>query len=374
MNLHVFNDTHGFFLNLTVKRFIESDALQNNSFVNLNTRAVFKDSKVKYLKRNRLSFKKYIKALPAIKSVTFYPLDFVASDFLRELKKSQPFIKVNWVFWGYEYYQRPDNYLLNYDSFSSAYYSRDGSIFKNVKKTAAYIIKRILFIPVFNKGSLIKSYSQVEEFYSFLPQDFKNVFQYMKTITCVYHPISFLSIEETNYGIVWGNVTNEIMIGHAAAPTLNHAEILDILCHTPFSGKLFLPLEYGEEQYRNEIKNKANLLFNGRTEFLETRLEMQAYYQRLSSVGFAVFNFRWQESLGNIIFLIWNGTKIFLKKESSVYQQFTAWGLHVFTIEHDLNEENIVELLAMEKRLENRNIIENLFSREKVKKYWKRLM
>ena len=209
---------------------------------------------------------------------------------------------------------------------------------------------------------------------TFLKSCCKNVFQYAKTISCTYHPISFLSIEETNYGIVWGNVTNEIMIGHAAAPTLNHAEILDILLHVPFSGKLFLPLEYGEEQYRNEIKNKANLLFNGRTEFLETRLEMQAYYQRLSSVGFAVFNFRWQESLGNIIFLIWNGTKIFLKKESSVYQQFTAWGLHVFTIEHDLNEENIVELLAMEKRLENRNIIENLFSREKVKKYWERLM
>ena len=105
MNLHVFNDSHGFFLNLTVKRFLESDALQNNLFINLNNKTIYTSPEVKYLKRNLFSFKRVIKTLPAIKSVTFYPFDYTAAFFLKELKKIQPSIKVGWVFWGYEFYQ-----------------------------------------------------------------------------------------------------------------------------------------------------------------------------------------------------------------------------------------------------------------------------
>ena len=374
MNLHVFNDSHGFFLNLTVKRFLESDALQNNLFINLNNKTIYTSPEVKYLKRNLFSFKRVIKTLPAIKSVTFYPFDYTAAFFLKELKKIQPSIKVGWVFWGYEFYQQPGSSKTNLDSFSLACYNREISFFNKLKTSVSNVIKKILLIPVFNRQSLINGYSNIDTFYSFLPQDFKNVFQNIKSSTCQYYPISFLSIEEINKNIEWGHIGNEIMIGHAATPTLNHAEVLDMLYSIPFSGKLFLPLEYGDAQYRTEIINRANFLFKGRTAFLLHRLDMQAYYQRISSVGFAIFNFRWQESLGNILFLTWNGAKIFLKQESSVYLQFVDWGLHVFSIEHDLNKENIAEPLNVDQRQKNKAIIEELFSKQKVKKYWEPLL
>ncbi len=374
MNLHVFNDAHGFFLNLTVKRFIERDALENNLFINLNNKTIYRNTHVKYLNKNILSFQRAIKTLPAIRSVTFYPFDFIAAAFLKELKKPQPEIIVGWVFWGYEYYQRQDNIEVNFDGFSLSYYKRNNSFYNHIKGAVLCNIKKILFIPVFNKQELNNGYCLVNKFYSFLPQDFKNVFQNINNNTCAYYPISFLSINEMKDKIEWGEITDEIMIGHAATPTLNHAEILDMLYLIPFSGKLFIPMEYGEQQYRKELKNKANILFGARAEFLEKRLEMGAYYKRLSQTGFAVFNFRWQESLGNIVFLIWNGAKIFLKQESSVYRQFVAWGLHVFTIDHQLNKENITELLTMEKRQENRIIIEKLFSEHKIREYWERLL
>lgn len=373
MNLHVFNDSHGFFLNLTVSRFVAAGALQNNLFINLNDRTIYTDPHVKYFKKNTLSFKRAARSLPAINSVTFYPLDFTATAFLKELKKSQPAIKVGWVFWGYEYYLHPASIKQNFENFSLAYYKRQNEIFKNARAAVTRILKNILFIPVFNEQQLINGHSQVDKFYSFLPQDFKNVFQNIKTANCQYYPIAFLSIEEMNNKIEWGRLTDEVMIGHAATPTLNHAEILDKLQGIPFPGKLFMPLEYGEEKYRREIKDKAIALFNGRIEFLETRLEMNDYYRRISRAGYAIFNFRWQEGLGNIVFLAWNGTKIFLQKESSVYKQFVAWGLHVFSIEEDLDKENINELLPVEKRQMNKAIIEDLFSEQKIKKYWEPL-
>ncbi len=374
MNLHIFNDSHGFILNITVKRFVEMGVMKNNYFINLNKKTIYTNPRVEYLKKNIFSFKRAIKKLPPIISITFYPFDFTAAAFFKEFKKSYPSAKINWVFWSYEYYHRPDINHLNFDHFSTDYYKRKKTFLSNFKKTFSNTIKKILFIPVFNINDLFKCYNDIEKFYSFLPMDFKNVFQYINNKTCEYHPISFISIEDMNSEIVWGKITNEVMIGHAATPFLNHFEIMDKLYNISFSANLLLPLEYGEKQYRKDIKKRASILFNNRVEFLEKRLDMQQYYQRLSNIGYAIFNFRWQEALGNIVFLIWNGAKIFLKEESSVYQQFIVWDLIVFSIEHHLNKENITNLLTFEEKHKNKIIIENLFSEKKVKKYWEQLI
>jgi dTDP-N-acetylfucosamine:lipid II N-acetylfucosaminyltransferase len=374
MNLHVFNDSHGFFLNLTVKRFMEKDALATNLFINLNKQTVYTNKNVQYLTKNILSFKAAVKKIPAVNAVIFYPFDFTAAAFLKEFKKKQPAAEVGWVFWGYEYYHRADMNKLNYDKFSLAFYKNDNLLFNIVKTACANILKSILFIPVFNKQRLNNAYRQINKFYSFLPQDFKNVFQKTEKNTCEYCPFALLSINEVNNGIEWGNVTHEVMIGHSASPTLNHAEILDTIYQFPFSSKIFLPLEYGEDEYRKIIKARAGKLFGSRVVFLENRLEMKDYYQRLSSIGFAVFNFRWQEALGNIIFLIWNGAKIFLKKESSVYKQFKVWGLTVFSIEDHLNNEGITTILSISERQKNKVVMETLFSEETVMPYWESLM
>lgn len=374
MNLHVFNDRHGFFLNLTVKRFQRNEALDNNVFVNLTKKTVYKDERIKYLRQSLPAFRHYVKTLPEPDSVTFYPLDFVAAVFLKELKKRFPAIIVRWVFWGYEFYLRPDRLSDNYENFAATYNRGNNSLVQQARHVTATLIKRVLMIPVFNKLLLLKSYEQVHEFYSFLPQDYKNVFNEKENGRCEYHPISFLSIDQINRGIQWGNLTEEIMVGHSASPTLNHAEVLDKLSEISHPAKLFLPMEYGDLGYREEIKAKAKRLFGDRVSFLEKRMTMPDYYERISTMGFAVFNFRWQESLGNILFLAWNGTKIFLRKESSVYRQCIAWGLRVFTIEEELDSDALSRLLPMEQRLENKAIIERLFSREKVKEYWERLM
>ena len=261
MNLHVFNDAHGFFLNLTVERFKENNALENNLFINLTNKTIYTNNKVTYLKRNLISFKNAVKKFPLITTVTFYPLDFVAASFLKQLKKKYPAIQIRWVFWGYEYYHRPDINAMNFDAFSTDYYKKQRSFFEHIKNICATILKRILMMPVFDKALVEESYLQVSRFYSFLPQDFKNVFATKKNIQCNYHPISFLSIEEMTQNINWGNLTSEVMVGHAASPSINHAEILDKLNAISFAGKLFFPLEYGENKYRIVIKIESIIYF-----------------------------------------------------------------------------------------------------------------
>ena len=374
MNLHVFNDSHGFFLNLIVERFELNNALENNIFINLNEKTLYKNPKVFYIQKNIISYRKKISSIPKINRITFYPLDYVGAFFLNELRKTQPDVKVGWVFWSYEFYHRPDKVQNLFDGFSLDYFKKGVSSFIKLKTKLYNIIKKVLYIPVFNKKLLEESYFLIDNFYSFLEQDFKNVFKNIPDAKCNYSFLSFLSIEQVTKGVELKAMSLEVLVGHSPNPSLNHAEILDKLYSFSFTGKLLIPQEFGEEAYKIAIKQKAKFLFNDKVTLLEKRLPLQEYNERLSSVGFAIFNFKTQEALGNILFLIWNGTKIFLQKESSVYIQFKTWGFIIFSIEDDLSKVSLSQYLSINDRKKNKSISEELFSTRKIERDWKKLL
>src|SRR5882672_12589369 len=129
MKLHVFNDSHGFFLNLAVSRILESGTAHDHRFINLSDKTIYPNERVNYVKKSIPAFRHYIKELPAIHEVIFYPLDGIAAHFLRLLRMQQPAVQVTWVFWGYEFYHRSDHYADNFDSFSLDLYHRRNNFF-----------------------------------------------------------------------------------------------------------------------------------------------------------------------------------------------------------------------------------------------------
>lgn len=377
MKLHVFNDPHGFIMTLAIKRVLAVGKNEDHLFLNLNDKSIFRHERAVYLRKNIRAYRSYIRQLPGIDAVILYPLDETASHFLHYLLKRFPGIPVNWVFWSYEYYHRPDRYIESLEPFSRKYYQQHIRGWRSIFTPAIDLMKRILSVPVFDRGLMNESYIRVTDFYSFLPRDYRNVFTSIPGNKYVYHPISFLSIEEITGGVKLDDegLQTTIMIGHSASITSNHAELIDRLSALSLANDYFIPLEYGDLQYGALVREYAGRALGvDRVEFLEKRLSLPEYYHRLSSIGFAVFNFRWQEGLGNILFLLWNGTKLFLREQSSVYQQFDQWGLHVFTIEHDLDATAFADKLSRENAADNRRILEELFSEQRVTVYWRGLV
>jgi len=374
MNLHVFNDSHGFVLNITVERFAKANRLKNNVFINLNNKTLYKNDKVLYLRKHLYSFKKAAFQFSQARTVTFYPLDESGAWFLAELRKLQPFIEVRWVFWSYEFYHRPERRFLLLESFSKEYCKRSEGIANKMYRTIALIAKKIARYPFYNSNLLNSAYRQVNTFFSFLPEDYKNVFREVENPSCIYKPISFLSTDQMINDVKPLKLGLKIIVGHAATPTANHAEVFRQLSKIEIENPILLPLEYGENKYKKELKKLATKYFSARVAFLEKRMRLSHYYQQLSDVGFAIFNFRWQEALGNILFLLWNGAKVFLRRESSVYCQLSAWGLTVFSVSDDVNRFELTHLLPFEEASNNKKIIEELFSEKKVKEYWEALM
>lgn len=377
MKLHVFNDAHGFFLNLAVNRVLQHDLSRDHIFFNLSQKTIYPNKQVIYLAKNLRSYKLAVKDLPAIQSIAFYPFDFIAASFLKELKQVQPDVKVDWVFWGYEYYQRPEIYLSNFGPYSLRHYQRNRSWLAMFRERIVKTTKRLLAIPVYQQSVLEKGYRSIDRFFSFLPADYDNIFGSGRRgqCHCEGYPISFLSLESMTKGIQWNaeGLTHTIMVGHAAAPSINHVEILQQLAYLKIKQPLLIPMEYGQPQYRQQIRKMAISLFNEQVEFLEKRLDMASYYRKLSKVGAAIFNFRWQEALGNIMFLVWNGSKIFLREESTVSIQFRKWQIKFFSIEKDLNAVELSTHLSIADRLHNKVTVENLLSEQTIGEYWDQL-
>ncbi len=372
MNLHILNDPHGYNLNLVIQHCNKSDSSAKNVFINLNLKPVNKNEQAEYLPQNIVSFKKNIKTLPKLSSVTFYPLDYVAAYFLKELKAKQPEVIVRWVFWSYEFYHLPGRYQKLLKPFSQKIFieKKENKILSTIKT----VVKKLLNKPVVNIPLLHETYKYVDAFYSFLQQDFINVKNKVPTLQATYHQTSFLSIEQiAGNSDSQNSLSDEIIIGHSARLTGNHYEILTSISTIDINNRIFIPLAHGDADYKNQIKKNALQYFADRVSFLEEELNMQLYFKRISAAGFAVFNFSMQEGLGNILFLLWNGAKIFLQSESSAYIQFKAWGLDIFSSEKDLTVKNLTQLLDTNSAMNNKIILKNLFSENKVKEYWKPL-
>jgi hypothetical protein len=372
MRFHVFNDSHGHFLNATVERFDKAGMLTHNTFVNLTQQTSYANKHVIYLRKNCRAYRKFIREYGNIQLVTFYPYDDLGAWFLKELVEVHREVKVQWVFWSYEYYHQYANFTSLLDPFSLAYY-KNRPVHSSMKNAVASLVKKVMHIPYYNRKVLAKGHNRFSVFYSFLPQDFIEVRNNIVNDSIIYRPISFLSIEQIVEGVSIKPQTSTIMIGHAATITANHIEVLKKLSCMKIANKLFIPLEYGDMKYAAQVKFMAKSLFSNCVEVLETRRTMHEYYTKLSTVGFAIFNFKKQEALGNLLFLLWNGAKVFLAEESTAYKQFKTWGLSLFSLA-DISAVSLSELLPEESALKNKSILTNLFAEEKLQEYWKPLM
>jgi dTDP-N-acetylfucosamine:lipid II N-acetylfucosaminyltransferase len=372
MTLHVFNDSHGFTLNLTVSRFASNNKLADNIFVNLTDKTIFKNGRVIYLGKKLSVYRKFIKGIKNVERVCVYPLDGITAVFLQIVEEKFPDIECDWIFWSYEYYQRPAYYPKLFGTFSGSYVN--SLRVSRIKAAAANFVKKLLGVPVGSESTLESYYSRIRKFYSFLPQDHRNIYDNRTGPKPIYHQFSFLTTEEISKDVVPQPMQKLILVGHAASPTGNHAEILERLAANKIEHQLLIPAEYGDKKYGAAIKQLAEFLFPGKVNWIGERLELKDYHQKLSAAGWAVYNFYTQEALGNILFMTWNGSKIFLNEESSVYQQFRNWGLKVFTVNNDLNNDQLSSFLPPADADHNRKILEDLFNEQQVNKYWRSLM
>ncbi len=68
------------------------------------------------------------------------------------------------------------------------------------------------------------------------------------------------------------------------------------------------------------------------------------------------------------------GAKVFLDEESSTYKDFHNWGIHIFSIQKDLNLSELSTKLSESEIENNKSIMFKICNENTVKQYWDKIL
>ncbi|GAA4267997.1 TDP-N-acetylfucosamine:lipid II N-acetylfucosaminyltransferase [Hyunsoonleella aestuarii] len=187
----------------------------------------------------------------------------------------------------------------------------------------------------------------------------------------VYAPFEYANIEDLAINNELYNVknANNILVGNSASPTNNHIDAFkQIVNYKQDSQKVIVPLSYGgKKDYINFVIEKGNYYFGDSFIPILNFMPLNEYNQLISGCGFAVFNHKRQQALGNINTMGYFGAKLFLNSESPIFKYFKKLGIQVFNI-NSVNSNSFYSKLSEKEIEHNRSLLFKLYSREAVKK------
>ena len=97
-------------------------------------------------------------------------------------------------------------------------------------------------------------------------------------------------------------------------------------------------------------------------------MPLEEYTKVISECSICIMNHDRQQAVGNIISMIWMGSKVYLNEHNLVYQYFTNIGIKVYSIRKDLFsfKQNPFNEIDEEELSNNRKILVKYFGVENV--------
>jgi len=254
---------------------------------------------------------------------------------LIQLLYVQPWLlkKSYWVMWGGDFY------------FPEKHSSIKKLVIKNIKNVITYVDGDVEYIKTYYKANPI--YHKCIAYLS-------NVFDENKYENC----------EKINKSEIW------ILIGNSAVETNRHELVFSRL--EEFKNKeikIIVPLSYGYEEYKNKIIEIGKKEFGNKFIPIIEFLNYEKYLNLLYNVDIAIFVHNRQQGMGNLIQLLGLGKKVYFNTASTQWKFFQDLGIKAY----DFNDK--IDLNVNTENLENnKKIISNYFSIEKLREQWRKII
>ncbi len=286
--------------------------------------------------------------------------------------RTNSMIKVIWLSWGFDLYElpMPITPLINLTNQIKGNYIRifENYVVKRIKRTISEIIIH-QFKNVVRWRNVLKRidyYSGVflEEFDLLIRDRRFNAKKIQYNYVSRKSPLKIENIEKYNI-----DGRRNIIIGHQANPLLNHENTFKRIKRLNISSDIDIicPMSYGPETEIKRILELGSNMFGKNFIPLLDFMPYDQYLKVYDSVNVAIFNIERQCAVGNIILAIWDGVKVFLPKSSLNYRHFINLGIRVYSIEDELNLNNIKENASREEVKENRKLLLENYSFDSVR-------
>lgn len=289
-----------------------------------------------------------------IKAIVLHGISVCEYPIVAVLKKKYK-CKVYWIFWGFELYQ-----LLGYEN-----------NYPLIDKKFSLFDRETYWLPNFISKILRKVTK------NYLPKTVKKLLPYIDyfcfwnredyNLLLKYYPSSIqfkFFAYEANYKDLMGSnmyplkrtVSEKIMINHQASFYGNHNTVFNKIANID-KNNLFtkiVPLSYGNKIIKEKILKIGTELFGDKFHPILRYLPKDEYFNKINDVDIAIFGQRRQEASGNIIQMLKNGVKVFLRNDNNLLKYYRNQGYLIYSFEDDLLEIDDLTPLSMSEKEHNR--------------------
>lgn len=161
-----------------------------------------------------------------------------------------------------------------------------------------------------------------------------------------------------------------LLIGNSSSYTSNHIQIIDQLRKGgPADRKIIVPLNYGNTAYARYISRYGKQQLGERFTPILEFMPLPEYTRLLLSCSAVIMNHYRQQAMGNILTQLYTGSRVYLNDFTSSFRFLKRLGLHVFSLQHDMDYRNpeCFKALGEREREENRVLLLREFGIEAVK-------
>ncbi len=326
---------------------------------------------IKHTKENIL---KITQELSGFKAVFIHNLCYTKSKIILHSPKNIRFL---WGVWGFDYYYvypelfkkvfLPNTKFVNF------------LLFKH-SLPAKYLLHGIhpvtKYIGIKSRDRIRQQAAKRIEFTINNMREFSELFRVVdipkkNRFNGIYYSIEYITKEINKTDFTLGN---NIYIGNSASNSSNHLDIFSQLKKLNLSNrKIIVPLSYGCSRYRFFVNFSGKQIFKDKFEPLLKFLSIDEYNKILLNCNVQIYNHRRAQAIGNILFGIWAGHKVFLRKCNPVYNYLKSLNIEVCSIEEDLSVENI-STLEKDKQIKNREIIMQHYSEKQIQKNYSEII
>lgn len=163
---------------------------------------------------------------------------------------------------------------------------------------------------------------------------------------------------ERNVGIA--RAAGPILVNNSATATGNHIEVFKRLDKIGVQSDMIVPLNYGDSPaYLDFVKNNGVSILGGRFRPILDFMPKDEYFKYISQCTHMVMGHNRQQALGNIIWGLSAGLKLFFWKRSPVYRQYKQMGFDIYSIEEATGADFETCLLPEMQRRNSELVIEN---------------
>jgi len=243
-------------------------------------------------------------------------------------KKLTP--KILWIGWGGDYYWMIDT-LKGFNIYKPITYT----IYNKFRITRYFNYFNRLMKKTIRKKN-IKIINRINYFAPVLIDDYELIIKNNAWFKPSYFSWNYGTLED-NYikGLEDFQVSgSDIMIGNSATITNNHLDILQSLKQSNLENtKIIIPLNYGDLKYGKLISDKAKSLFGNQVTIINDYLPYDEYLNLVKNCNKVFMGHIRQQAMGNVITLLYFGSKIFFFKESVTYTFLIKSNIKVYLIE-----------------------------------------